>query len=287
MFLLIYPYASSGSTYYFPCFFGCVLCFPWYFSLFPILVLPRFEEAPPFTYCAVNMFEPFTERVKRSNIKRYGAMFTCLASRTVHIEVTHGPDTNLFTQALRRLIARRGNVRQICSENPSNFVGAQQELLKAFSEMDQNKIENFLWDYGGDWITLKKNPPAASYMGGIWECQIRSARKISNSLVPTHGHSLDEEFLQTLLTETEAIINSWPLAVETINYGQSTMLISPNNIFTMKTKMVIPPPGVFQKPDLHCERRWRRIEHPSNEICGSWGKEFIQTLQERQKWVKM
>ena len=90
------------------------------------------------------MFEPFTERVKRSNIKRYGAMFTCLARKTVHIEVTHGPDTNLFTQALRRLIARRGNVRQICSENPSNFVGAQQELLKAFSEMDQNKIENFL-----------------------------------------------------------------------------------------------------------------------------------------------
>ena len=117
--------------------------------------LPKdtFEEAPPFTYCAVDMLGPFTVRVKRSDMKRYGAMFTCLASRAVHIEVTHSLDTDSFIQALRRLIARRGNVRQIRSDNGSNFVGAEQELLKTFSEMDHNKIENFLQDHGGDWIT--------------------------------------------------------------------------------------------------------------------------------------
>ena len=48
----------------------------------------RFEEAHSFTYCSVNMFGPFIVRVKRSNMKRYGAMFTCLASRAVHIKVT-------------------------------------------------------------------------------------------------------------------------------------------------------------------------------------------------------
>ena len=76
-------------------------------------------------------------------------------------------------------------------------------------------------------------------MGGIWEHQIRSARAILNSLLETHGHSLDEESLQTLMTETEAIINSRPLTVETINDGQSPMPISPNNILTMKTKVVV------------------------------------------------
>ena len=131
------------------------------------------------------------------------------------------------------------------TQNGSNFVGAEQKSLKAFSEMDHNKIENSLQDHGGDWITWKRNSPAASHMGGIWEKQTRSARAILNSLLQTHGHSLGEESLKTLMTETQAIINSWPLTVETINDGQSPMSIPPNNILTMKAKVVMSPPGVF------------------------------------------
>ena len=247
----------------------------------------RYEEAPPFAYCAVNMFGSFTVRVKKSDMKRYGAMFTCLASRVVNIEVTHSFDTDSFIQALRRLIAHRGNMRQICSDNSSNFVGAEQKLLKAFREMDQNKIENFIQDHGGDWIIWKKNPPAASHMGGIGEHRIRSARAILNSLLQKNGHSLDKESLQTLMTETEAIINAQPLTVETINDGQSPIPISPNNMLKMKTKLVMPPPGVFQKPDLYYRSWWRRIRHFSNELWSRWRKEFIQTLPERQKCVKM
>ena len=55
----------------------------------------RFQEAAPFTYCAVDMFGPFKIKVKRSEAKRYGTMFTCLASRTVHIEVSHSMITDL------------------------------------------------------------------------------------------------------------------------------------------------------------------------------------------------
>ena len=44
-------------------------------------------------------------------------------------------------------------MRQIRSDNGSNFVGTEQELLKAFTAMDCNKIENFLQDHGDDWIT--------------------------------------------------------------------------------------------------------------------------------------
>ena len=53
-------------------------------------------------------------------------------------------------------------------------------------------------------------------MAGICEHQIRSARAILNFLLQTHGHCLDEKSLQTLMTETEAIINSRPLTVETM-----------------------------------------------------------------------
>ena len=75
----------------------------------------RFQEAAPFPYCAVDMFGPFKIKVKRSEVKSCGVIFTCLASRSVHIEASHSLTTDSFIQALRRLIARRENVRQIRS----------------------------------------------------------------------------------------------------------------------------------------------------------------------------
>ena len=65
------------------------------------------------------------------------------------------------------------------SDNTSNFIGAENELSKGFLEMDQNKIRKFLQNLGSDCITWKKNAPARSYFGGIWEHQITSARYLS------------------------------------------------------------------------------------------------------------
>ena len=63
------------------------------------------------------MFEPFVVKQRRNEVKRYGAMFTCMANRAVHIEVTFNWDTDSFILALRRLVARRGNVRSVYSDN--------------------------------------------------------------------------------------------------------------------------------------------------------------------------
>ena len=40
----------------------------------------RTKEEPPFTYCGLNMFGPFEIKERRTTLKRYGALFTCLAS---------------------------------------------------------------------------------------------------------------------------------------------------------------------------------------------------------------
>ena len=56
------------------------------------------------TYCGVDMFGSFTIRERRSDLKQYCALFTCFASRAVHIEVTCTMETDSFIQALRRLL---------------------------------------------------------------------------------------------------------------------------------------------------------------------------------------
>ena len=79
----------------------------------------------------MHIFGPFILNQREHVVKRYGAMFTCMASRAVHIEVTFSFDTDSLILALRRLTARRGNVRSIYSNNGTNFIGAERELRKA------------------------------------------------------------------------------------------------------------------------------------------------------------
>ena len=55
---------------------------------------------PPFTHVRVDLFGPFTVRCGRTTTKRYGALFTCLTIRAVHIEIVHSMDTESFINAL-------------------------------------------------------------------------------------------------------------------------------------------------------------------------------------------
>ena len=126
-------------------------------------------EDRPFTYCAVDCFGPFIVKDKQKELKRYGVLFTCMASRAIHIEIANSLDTDSFLNALRRFISRRGPIRQLCSDQGTNIVGARTELTKALGEMDQDKIKSCLLDNQCDWITFKMNVPAASHMGGVWE----------------------------------------------------------------------------------------------------------------------
>ena len=113
------------------------------------------------------------------------------------------------------------------------------------------------------WI---RNPPAASLIAGVWQSQIRSACVILSSLLSLHGKSLHQESLLTLVAETEGILNSQPLTVETISNPTSDLPLAPSNILTMKSKVVMPPPGDFSRPDLYRWKRWRYVQHIGNEF---------------------
>ena len=41
----------------------------------------RLQPAPPFTYCGVDVFGPWYIKQGRKELKRYGILFTCMASR--------------------------------------------------------------------------------------------------------------------------------------------------------------------------------------------------------------
>ena len=121
-------------------------------------------------------------------------------------------------------------------------------------------------------------------MGGVWEKQIQSAQTVLLSILKTHGRSLNDESLTTLPAEPEAILNSKPLTVNTLGDIQSKQLLCPNNILTIKSKVVLPPPDKFVKADKFSRRRWRRIHHIGNEFWVRWCKEFLWSSQTCLKW---
>ena len=99
----------------------------------------------------------------------------------------------------------------------------------------------------------------------------------------THGASLDEESLSTLFVEVEGIVSSRPLVVETINNANRQAALSPSHILTMKSKVVMTPPSMFGTPNLYWRKRWRWVQHISNEFWSCGRKEFLATHQDRQK----
>ncbi|XP_015748349.1 PREDICTED: uncharacterized protein LOC107328140 [Acropora digitifera] len=245
----------------------------------------RLEPAHPFTHCGVNYFSPWLIKEGRKELKRYGVLFTCLSSRAIHLKVSATLETDSFINALRRFINRRGPVRTIRCDQGSNFVGAKNELQKTLSSMDQTRVRHFLLERNYDWIEFQLNVPSASHMGGVWERQIRTARNVLSILLDRCGSQLNDESLQTFMTEVEAVVNSRPLTVENLTSLDALEPLSPNHLLTGKSSVVLPPPAEFLRADLYLRKRWKRVQHLTNEFWVRWKREFLHTLQLRQKWM--
>ena len=69
--------------------------------------------------------------------KRYLCLFTCMATRAVHLEMAYGLDTDSFLNALYHFANRRGWPDELTSDNGRNFVGANRELKELVNQLNQ------------------------------------------------------------------------------------------------------------------------------------------------------
>ena len=201
-------------------------------------------EKPPFTFVGVDCFGPYLVKFRRSSVKRYGCLFTCLTSRAVHIEICHSLNTDSFLGAVTRFVSRRGRPEKIFSDNGTNFKSGEQELRAALSEWNQKQISDHMLQRQIEWSF---NPPHASHMGGIWERLIKSVRQIMKAL--TNQQVLNDETLSTFMTEVERILNSRPITQISTDHGDPKAL-TPNMILLLRDTNSLPY-GIFDKEDLY------------------------------------
>lgn len=241
----------------------------------------RVDPSPPFTYCGMDCFGPFLVKQGRSVHKRYGLLFTCFCSRAVHIEMLSDMSTDAFINGLCCFIAIRGTVRQIKSDQGSNFVGARNELREAMKEVNAERVSAFLAENQCD---FSMNAPQASHAGGVWERQIRTVKAILNYTLSLHPGRLDDPSLRAFLYEAMAIVNNRPLTVDNLNDPNSPTPLTPNHLLTLKSSTPLPPPGNFVKEDMYTRKRWRHVQFLAEQFWSRWRKEYLANIATRQRW---
>lgn len=237
-------------------------------------------DKPPFTYLGVDCFGPFLIKQGRSEIKRYGCLFTCFTTRAVHIEKLNTMESDSFLNAFRRFIARRGRPDRVWSDNGSNFVGGKAELDRALLDLDQDVLERFGLRRGISWHF---NPPTASHMGGVYERMIRTVRKVMVGVVNVNV-KLTDEVLETLFCEVEQIVNGRPITKVSDSINDSAPL-TPNHLLLLRESPAISL-GEFHKIDVY-KRRWRCVQALAEQFWHKWLHEYLLELQKRQKWLRV
>lgn len=79
-------------------------------------------------------------------------LFTCLTTRAVHIEVVEDMTSSSVINAIRRLVAVRGEVREFRSDRGTNFVGAADEMKTNVVNIEDEPFKDHLDRHGITWI---------------------------------------------------------------------------------------------------------------------------------------
>ena len=154
----------------------------------------------PFTNTGVDYLSPYhiklskKTRSNQATAKRYVALFTCLTTRAVRLEIAGDLSADAFILALRRFISRRSKVNIIRSDNGTNFVGASKELKQVIKNIDQNTIDKHLIAEGIKW---KFKPSVSTWMGGIWKSPVKSVKCSLKVII--RNKLFTEECLSTFL----------------------------------------------------------------------------------------
>ncbi|XP_064646267.1 uncharacterized protein LOC135499453 [Lineus longissimus] len=243
------------------------------------LPAPRLQAtAGPFAYCGVDYWGPMMVKERRSTVKRWGCLFTCLSTRALHLELADSLETDDFLLCLRNFIGRRGHPKEMFSDNGTNFKGADAELVRCLQDLNQNKILGSLSPQG---ITWHFNPPSAPHFGGAWE---RLVQSVKTALKATMKNTLvSDSVLRTALIEVEGVLNSRPLTHCSPDPDDYTAL-TPNHFLIGRADNKISP-VVCQDKEINSRRRWRQCQVIADRVCRRWKSEYLPKLTQRHRWL--
>lgn len=248
-------------------------------ALPPARVMP----SRPFAHCALDYSGAILVRSAKGRghhaTKAYVAVFVCLATKAVHVELAGDLTTAAFIAAYERFTARRGLCTDLYSDNATNFVGASAIFVRTEREIFGAEVLAALATRGTKWHF---SPPLSPHFNGLAESAIRSVKHHLKRVVGEVTLTFEE--LTTVLAKIEAVLNSRPI------YPLSS---DPSDFeaLTPAHFLIGEPTGVLPQRDCSNDKipvllRWELTKQMVQRFWRRWSADYLHTLQQRRKWQR-
>ncbi|XP_076301647.1 uncharacterized protein LOC143219631 [Lasioglossum baleicum] len=235
-----------------------------------------------FSHCGVDYAGPVQVRASAGRgiktRKAYIALFICLASRAIHLELVGDYSTPAFLNAFDRFCSRRGLPSDMYSDNGTTFAGANNELARAYRAALRDP--NFQNKSAHDKISWHFIPPVAPHFGGLWEAGVRSVKHHLRRVLGDRMLSFEE--FTTLLCRIEACLNSRPIAPLSDALDDCEPL-TPGHFLIGTALTTSPEPSVLHLNENRLSR-WQLVRHKIERFWRLWQSDYVNTLQQRSRW---
>lgn len=240
----------------------------------------------PFANTAVDYTGAFL--VKLSNgrgfksHKCYVAIFVCMATRAMHIELVSDLTAEAFIAAYRRLVARRGVIRNLYSDNGTNFIKSNKILTENMQNIDNAYDIAICEELSKSGTRWHFSPPGAPHFNGLAESAVKIVKKHIKKTISESILTFEE--LSTLLTQIEACVNSRPLC-ELSTDPNDVGVLTPAH-FLVGESLISPPEQNHLEAKVSWLTRWQRVQQMTQYFWKRWQNDYLNQLQTRTKWFK-
>lgn len=241
--------------------------------------LPKDRLTPyvrPFTSTGLDFFGPVAVTVGRRREKRWVALFTCLATRAVHLEISTDLSADACMLCVRNLCHLRGTPSRIRCDNGTNFVGARNELADEDCFIDGEAMQREMSTRGIEWVF---NCPGNPEAGGIWERLVQSIKRVLQVTLKEEAPRV--ETLRAHLLEAANMVNSRPLTHLPVAPDEDAAL-TPNH-FLIGGPNAVTMAGPTDAEPSHVKKQWRMCRELSRRFWAQWLRDYLPELTRRSK----
>lgn len=229
---------------------------------------------PAFSHVGVDCFGPIEVIQGRTRVVRNVALFTCLTSRAIHMEILHDMTADKMLGAIRRMIGRRGRLLSLYSDNGTNFTGAHSQMKKDYDEVQAKYGKMAADQLRVDWKFI---PAYSPWMGGAWERLIHQVKRVLEDIL--RPDAVHDDVLANALIEAELIMNNRPLTHTPTNPEDEFPLTPNMKLFGEKI-----PPEYYcatEPNDRYDRRSHFKSQELADRIAARWTREYLPEISRR------